>query len=312
MRYETINMNKTPLIVTSIRHCLQDGPAPRRVVFFKGCPLRCVFSQNPETQEQHPEIAFSIADCIKCGNCLNACPSEAISFKLKGRINRQKCTLCGKCVDACPGNALKLIGSYYPVETLADYLLKDLSFYRHSGGGVTLSGGECTLYPEYLYLLLKKLKSKDVNIAVQTSGYFQYESFRKMILPFVDLIYFDVKFALPEAHKKYTGKSNKRILSNLRKLLKEDASKIYPRTPIIPGITTDKENISAIIDILCSAGAKTVSLLPYNPMGIGKQLRLGKTVPALPKKFMKPSQERKLLNMVHKLLEQKRIEIYDD
>ncbi len=151
-------MGNLPLIVDVKKNSREDGPGIRSVVFFKGCPLRCVFCQNIEAQEPGAEIAFSAKECINCALCEDACPQEAVDLEFPGRIHRDKCTRCGKCADACPGRGLRVVGSYYSVEGLTEILLRDESFYRHSGGGVTLSGGECTLYPDYVELLLRGLK----------------------------------------------------------------------------------------------------------------------------------------------------------
>jgi pyruvate formate lyase activating enzyme len=309
--------NDFPLIVDIKRHSFEDGPGIRSVVFFKGCPLRCIFCQNFETQAPEVEIAFSARECINCGKCLDVCPQKAIDLELPGRIHRERCNRCGRCASVCPGKGLRLIGSYYPVETLTEILLRDSPFYRHSGGGVTLSGGECTLYPDYLELLLKNLKARDVHIALETSGYFDYDrkpsasvseanTFKQKILPYIDFIYYDVKFANPETHRRYTGKTNHRILDNLRRLLQESEVKVHPRIPLIPGITATRENLSAIVDILCKVGADNVSLLPYNPMGIEMAVNLGRPRPPIPEGFMKYDEEREIYAMFKKILEERR------
>ncbi|MFQ6078820.1 MAG: glycyl-radical enzyme activating protein, partial [Thermodesulfobacteriota bacterium] len=278
-------MSNLPLIVDIKRHSLEDGPGIRSVVFFKGCPLRCIFCHSPETQNRRVEIAFSPRECIHCGSCRDACPQGAIDLEFPGRIQREKCISCGTCAGVCPGKGLRLIGSYYSVETLTEILLRDLPFYRHSGGGVTLSGGECTIYPDYLERLLKRLKAKGIHVTLETSGYFDYRAFREKILPYVDLIYYDIKMANPRAHKSYVGRSNRKILTNLRLLLGEKGVEVHPRVPLVPGITATRENLSANIDLLCDAGAKDVSLLPYNPMGIEMAVSLGRPRPPLPEGF---------------------------
>jgi len=186
-----------------------------------------------------------------------------------------------------------------------EILLRDLPFYCHSNGGVTLSGGECTMYPNYLESLLKTLKASHVHIALETSGYFNYDIFKRKILPHLDLIYYDIKIADPEIHKKYTGKTNRKILDNLYHLLQEKPAAIHPRIPLIPGITATQENLSAIADLLCEAGADNVSLLPYNPMGIEMVASLGRPRPPLPREFMKPDEERQIYSMFRTIIEEK-------
>lgn len=292
----------SPLVVDIKRHSLEDGPGCRSVVFFKGCPLRCIFCHSPETQDPQFEIAFSPGDCIGCGACGDACPEHAIDLDLPGRIRREACNRCGECASVCPGKGLRLIGTYYTPEDLAGILLKDIAYYRHSGGGVTLSGGEATLYPEYLGNLLPILKRSDVHVTLETSGYFDPAVFRSRILPHIDLIYYDIKLIDPDDHRKYTGKSNRLILDNFRLLMDERATQIHPRVPLVPGITATRENLSRVVDFLCDVGAKTVSLLPYNPMGIGMAASLGRRTPPLPEHFMSPEEEREIHQMFSSLI----------
>jgi pyruvate formate lyase activating enzyme len=297
-------MNDFPLIVDIKRHSLEDGPGIRSVVFFKGCLLRCIHCQNPECQDPEVEIAFSARECIGCGECADACPEKAIDMERPGRIQREKCVHCGACAEVCPGKGLRAIGKYYPMDVLLEILLRDLPFYRHSGGGVTLSGGECTRYPHYLRSLLQGLKENGIHVALETSGYFDYQTFEKNILPYVDLIYYDLKIADSEAHRKYTGKTNQRIIRNLQRLIQEQGVEIHPRVPLIPGVTATRENLKAIIRILCEIGAEDVSLLPYNPMGIEMAEGLGRPKPPLPERFMKPAEEKKIYVMFKALVEE--------
>ena len=295
-----------PLIVDVVRGSLEDGPGIRSVVFFKGCPLNCIFCHNPETQEPQAEMAFNSERCIQCGSCAEACPESAIDFNLPGRISREKCVRCGDCAVVCPGGALRRIGRYYPVSELKEILMKDNTFYRHSGGGVTLSGGECTMYPYYLESLLFLLKAEGIHVTLETGGYFEYTVFKRKILPYIDLIYYDIKFADREMHIKYTGKSNRRILDNFRRVISEADIEIHPRLPLVPGITATRENFSAVVDFLCQVGADSVSLLPYNPLGLEMAASIGKPVPDLQKSFMKPDEERKSYALFENILEKKR------
>ena len=295
-------MRTSPRIVDVKRHSLSDGPGIRSVVFFKGCPLQCSFCQNPETQNSDAELVFYPADCIGCGCCAEVCTQDAVDLDTPGHIIRERCDKCGKCADACPGTGLRLIGSFYSVHDLVEVLLRDRAFYHHSGGGVTLSGGECTLYPEYVEALLIELRANGIHTALQTSGYFHYEIFVEKILPNVDLIFYDIKIADPECHKLYTGKSNERILNNLRRLLSESTVEVHPRIPVIPGITTTRENITAIVDFLCEVGARDVSLVPYNPLGIQMSARLGREKPPLPERFMKIEEEKEIAALLEDVI----------
>jgi len=299
-----INQNR-PLVVDIKRHSLEDGPGIRSVVFFKGCPLRCLFCHNPETQDAGYEIVFSAKDCIGCGACSKVCPEGVIFLGTPKYIDRERCTRCMECVKVCPGNGLKAMGSYYKPETLAEILLRDMSFYLHSGGGVTLSGGECTMYPEYLESLLKHLKAKSIHITLETSGFFNYSIFKETILPYLDLIYYDLKVLDPLSHIKYCGKPNHKIIDNLYRLLDTKEVDVHPRIPIIPDITTTRENLSSILNFLREAGATKVSLLPYNPMGLQMYKKLGKPMPPLLERFMKPDDEREVYSTFRQMIDER-------
>ena len=295
-----------PLVFDIKRHSLEDGPGIRSVVFFKGCPLRCDFCHNPEGQDPEREIAFSAEKCIGCGECARACPQAAIDLDLPGRIERGKCDRCGRCAEVCPGGGLRVIGTYYSVQDLAEILLRDLPYYRHSGGGVTVSGGECTLFPDYLESLLRTLKARDVHVVLETSGHFDYDAFSTKVLPHVDLIYFDIKIADPATHRTHTGRSNREILHNLRRLLQDSEVEVQPRVPLIPDITATRENLSAIVDLLCGAGADRVSLLPYNPLGLDMLPSLGKPGTDLPKQFADPDEDRAIYATFESIIEERR------
>lgn len=284
----------SPLVIDIKRSSLEDGPGIRTVVFFKGCPLRCIFCHNPESQHPGMEMAFSARECIECESCLKVCDRSALDLELPGRIRRDRCNGCGRCADVCPGNGLRRLGAYHSVASLTNLLLEDLPYYRHSGGGVTLSGGECTLFPQYLEPLLLNLKANRVHVVLETSGQFNYQTFRRKILPYTDEILFDVKFADSATHKRYTGLANTRILKNLRRLIPEPGVQIRARVPLVPGITATEENITAIAALLRELGADSLTFVPYNPLGLDKYATLGRAMPALPQKFMTSEEEQQL------------------
>ena len=295
-------MSDPPLVVEIKRGSHEDGPGIRSVVFFKGCPLRCSFCHNPEAQDAGVEIAVSKDACIHCGKCGGACDGGALDLDSQERIDRARCVRCGACAAVCPGNGLRRIGDSYEVDELVAVLLRDLPFYHHSGGGITLSGGECTMYPDYLESLLKRLKKWSLHIVLETSGHFQYNRFERQILPYLDLIFYDVKIADPELHRVHTGVDNRLILDNLERLIHDRRVRVSPRVPLVPGITATEANLSGIVGVLRRIGADEVSLQPYNPLGLDMWERLGKEPPALPRSFMSQEEERSVRSLFAKLV----------
>ncbi|MGQ9721081.1 MAG: glycyl-radical enzyme activating protein [Candidatus Jordarchaeum sp.] len=268
-------MAKKPLIVDIKRNSLDDGPGIRTLIFFKGCPLSCVWCQNPETKSPAQEIAFYREDCVECGKCLEACQRKAIDFSYKYRIDRSICNLCGECIKVCPNEALKFVGKEYEIRDLVDILLKDRIFYQNSGGGVTLSGGEPLYHMEYVSQLLKELKKENIHVCIETCGYYNREKFNELILPYVDLIYFDLKIIDPESHLKYCKARNEKIFSNFESLIKNQKLEVLPRIPLIPNITTTEENLTGLAHYLKSFNIKKIGLLTYNPLWLSKPEKIG-------------------------------------
>lgn len=288
----------SPLIVDIKRHSLEDGPGIRSVVFFKGCAMRCSFCQNPETQEHGAEIAFSTQRCIECRECLEACDKGAIDMALPGRIRRDVCDRCGACAAACPSGALRLIGTAYRPAELAEILLRDRAYYQASGGGVTLSGGEPMLFPDYLGELLPILKAKGIHIAVQTGGHFaDYGAVRREVLPHVDVVQYSLKLADAAASLAHTGRSNELILANLHRMLSEPGIAVKPCIPLIPDITDSRENLTALVEILRDAGARSVTLLPYNPLGVHMADAIGHPRPPVSGSFVPPRETERIFHM---------------
>lgn len=291
---------KSPLIADIKRHSLEDGPGIRSVVFFKGCPLRCRFCHNPEMLDPRPHIVFSKKRCISCGECVRACPAAAVHPATREAVDTARCTRCGACARACPSGALKFVGTAYSVEKLASILLRDMPYYLSSHGGVTFSGGECTLYPEYLHALAGLLKTHDVSIVLETSGYFDYGAVSRHVLPFIDMVYFDIKVLDAADHIALTGKSNRKILDNFRRLVRDLGAAVLPRIPLIPGITDSESNLRAALEFLVDAGASRCALLPYNPMGVATSGTILDR--ELYRKFADSSSERAICELVRDII----------
>nr|MDO8134460.1 glycyl-radical enzyme activating protein [Candidatus Njordarchaeum guaymaensis] len=268
-------MPKKPLIVDIKRNALDDGPGIRTLIFFKGCPLSCVWCQNPEAKTPLQEIAFYKENCGECRRCLEVCDEKAIDFSYKYRINRALCNLCGECVKVCPNEALKLVGKEYETRELVDIALKDRVFFKNSGGGVTLSGGEPLYHMNYVSELLKTLKKEGIHSCIETCGYYNRKAFNEMVSPYVDLIYFDLKIFDPELHEKYCKESNEIILTNFENLIKDRSVEVLPRIPLIPDITATDENLTEWANYLNSLNIRRIVLLPYNPLWISKPEKIG-------------------------------------
>ncbi len=264
-----------PLIFAIHRFALDDGPGIRTTVFLKGCPLSCIWCHNPESMSPWRQMAVYPDLCILCGSCRLVCPEEAVSESPILQIDRNLCNACGLCAENCPTTAIRAIGKEYPLDELLEILRRDQHFYEASGGGVTFSGGEPTLHLNYLGDALKELKKEAISTAIQTCGMFNYEDFSRKVLPYADLIMFDIKLIDAAQHRRYTGKDNAVILENFRRLTKEAGNKVLPRIPLIPGITATPDNLRKIASFLADLGYKQCDLLSYNPAGIEKRRAVG-------------------------------------
>ncbi len=196
--------------------------------------------------------------------------------------------MCATCVAACPAGARRVAGRRYKANELFELLAKDEPFYRNSGGGVTLSGGEPAMYPAFAGELARLLHARGIRVLVETAGHIDWAGFERQLLPYIDSVYFDLKLADSDAHRRYVGVGNERILENLSKLVASGFVNLLCRVPLVPGITDTKENLQAIAELLLKNGLKRVALLPYNPLWISKRLALGMDLPYRHEALMSP------------------------
>lgn len=253
------------------RYSIHDGPGIRTTVFLKGCPLRCLWCSNPESQNSWPEVAHNDSLCNQCGQCLGVCDEQAISVDDKGIfINRKRCTNCGKCVEVCTPEALKIFGKKVSIEEVFKEVEKDVQFYRNSGGGVTVSGGEPLAQPAFVAALFRLCQDAGINTCLDTCGY-AGASALEQVLPYTSLVLFDVKLSDPRAHRRWTKRSNERIIRNLRLVAMKGIATII-RVPLVPGFNDSDEELKGIARTVAGAlkGVGKVNLLPYHRYGVGK------------------------------------------
>ena len=259
------------------RYSLHDGAGIRTTVFFKGCPLRCLWCSNPESQNTGLELAYFKDRCIQCEQCAQLCPKEAIKYKEKQLvINRSLCNYCGFCTEQCPSGALRIVGYTHTLEETAAEIEKDKIFYKHSDGGVTLSGGEPTLQKKFALNLVEWCRRESIHIAVETCGYAGAEVMEEFSEG-ADLILYDLKHINPEQHKKFTGVSNDKILANLINIIKK--KNVIIRVPLIPGYNDSQDNLRQTADFIKVLGGPPVHLLPYHRLGECKYYSLGRQFP---------------------------------
>ena len=270
-----------PYISNLQRFSLDDGPGIRTTVFFKGCNLRCAWCHNPECISGGHTLQLLQDACTGCGGCVSACRQGVHHIDQNGRhhLDRSLCVGCGACAYQCTHGALTLIGTRYEPESLLRELLKDRRYYETSGGGVTFSGGEPLLHPDYLVRMLELCRGAGLHTAVDTAGCVPFPVLER-VLPLADLFLYDIKLWTSERHQAATGVPNQLILENLRRLT-DAGGAVYLRTPIIPGYNDDLEELGCIARFLADLPARgqvqKIQLLPYHNYGVGKYVSIGLT-----------------------------------
>lgn len=258
------------------RYAVEDGPGIRTIVFLKGCPLRCDWCANPEAQERKPQVIYYQKKCQGCGHCVTRCPQKAIRVDSEFGLVTDSglCSGCGLCVDACYYSARRLIGTEMSIDAVFEVVEKDRMFYDTSGGGVTISGGEPLLQWAFVRGFLQRCKDASIHTALETSGFAPWDAL-ECLVPYLDLVFYDIKHIDKELHRKYTGVDNKLIISNLRKL-DQVFSQIIVRVPFIPGYNDDIEVQRRIYEIAsCCRNVQRVEVLPYHRLGLTKYRGLG-------------------------------------
>ncbi|WP_038078279.1 glycyl-radical enzyme activating protein [Treponema primitia] len=278
-------------IITNIqRFSLDDGPGTRTTVFLKGCSVACKWCHNPETISPKKQLQYLERSCKNCGSCVKVCKTGA-HFLKNGMhyLNWNLCNRCFACAETCLFGALSIIGIEITAEELGEQLLRDRIFYKRSGGGVTVSGGEPLLQVDFTAEIFRHLKNHGIHTALDTAGNVPWSSFEK-VLSWIDLVLFDIKIVDIGKHQKMTGIKNQLILENFKKLLKEKVH-IWVRTPLIKDINDDEEEANERIKMFMNAtNIQKIELLPFHRYGIGKYTALGMGMEA--HEFEAPSEER--------------------
>ncbi len=263
-------------------YSIHDGPGIRVTVFLKGCPLRCLWCANPESNSPAPQLMTYNTKCTGCGACVEACPQKAVRLtELEGAVKQETdrglCVNCGTCVPVCPADAREIAGKEMTVQEVLDRVLQDKLFLDASGGGMTLSGGEFLAHPAFSEALLHAAREAGLHTAVESCVFAPRETVDR-VFPYVDLGLLDVKHMDPEKHRAYTGVSNELILDNIRHIYRDLRVPVTVRVPVIPGHNDDDENIAATARFAAGLGPDAaVHLLPYHRLGDSKLESLGRT-----------------------------------
>ncbi len=286
-----ISLMASGMISNIQRYSTQDGPGIRTTVFLTGCPLSCWWCHNPEARSSRPKVVIQESRCVRCGECANVCPTDGSTTSENAPHEPgPDCALCGACIEACPTGARQMTARRRTVEEVVAEIKKDSIFYDESGGGVTFSGGEPLMQPQYLIALLEACRACGIRTAVDTCGHAPRESLLAAA-SVTDLFLYDLKFMDDAKHIEYTGVSNARIVANLAELGRTHGN-IWLRIPVIPGLNDSDDQLGALARYAASiAGVRQVNLLPYHRTGVykfrrlGEQYRLGHILPPTPERM---------------------------
>jgi pyruvate formate lyase activating enzyme len=260
---------------------VHDGPGIRLAVYLKGCPLECAWCHSPESQRPEPELAYIDGRCTRCGACVEVCPEGVHEISSdRHTLDRSRCTACGACVAECPSGALEIKGFWVEAADVAARAARMKPFFAHSGGGLTITGGEVTSQPEFAMELLQRCRDSGIHTAIETCGVCDWSNLRALA-ELSDIVYYDLKLADPELHRKWTGADNRVILQNLKALGNMRLSggrkpTVVIRVPLIPEITDSKDNLEAIGNIADEIGIERIERLPYNETAAAKYEWLGR------------------------------------
>ncbi len=285
-------------LVTNIqRYSINDGPGIRTTVFLKGCNLNCAWCHNPETISTKQELLFYEQKCVNCLACIPLCKFQALEIKDEKRVfYRDKCKACMKCTEACLYSAIEPAAKKMDSDEVINEVMKDFDYYKNSGGGMTLSGGEALVQTDFALEILKKAKEKGISTALDTAGNLPWNIYARA-LEYTDLILLDIKVMDNATHEKYMGVGNKLILENGIKLSKEPAD-IYVRIPVVKCVNDSKENMAQTAEYLSQfRNLKKVELLSYHDFGSEKSKALSKEFT----QFSPPDNTEELLKYFEKL-----------